>query len=174
MEYQRTYTLADIGRRLDRPRTTINDWAYQFREFLPTVGTGRTMRYKEDCLEIFGLISKMKDAGEPPELIRDALRQICREIIVTDEDDGPKPYLAYLADVITGMQREIADLRDRLDDRSEQEAERIAGMKEQLGSIQQVLVMQQEQMQEIATTLSRVETYGKKKSFWSRLWGREQ
>lgn len=93
-EIRRTYSLVDVAERLGRARTTLADWARQSRDFLPTVGSGRTMRYTEEALEVFGLISKMKDVNEPPEYIRQQLRGLVTEIIVpTTEDDDGKPYL---------------------------------------------------------------------------------
>ena len=78
----------DIARKIDRPRTTVKDWLDLFREYIPVVGSGRTQRYEEEAVEIFALISKMKDAGEPNELIRQMLQQNVKEISVTTVDDG--------------------------------------------------------------------------------------
>ena len=61
--YKRSYSLADIARKLNRPRTTVQAWRDQFKPYLPTVsGTkGRTLRYEESALSIFELIARMKD-----------------------------------------------------------------------------------------------------------------
>lgn len=120
--YERTYTLADLARQLDRPRTTVKDWAELFREFLPTIGSGRTMRYKEECAEIFTVIAKMKDANEPNELIRQHLRRIVSEITVTTaDDDEPRSVLADVFDsykklltVVHHQQGTIDDLHDEV------------------------------------------------------------
>lgn len=115
-EIRRTYSLVDVAERLGRARTTLADWARQFRDFLPTVGSGRTMRYTEEALEVFGLISKMKDANEPPEYIRQQLRGLVTEIIVpmTEDDDG-KPYLMQLAEELDVIKRRMVIMKERLE-----------------------------------------------------------
>jgi chromosome segregation ATPase len=115
MEIKRTYSLVDIAERLRRPRTTLADWARQFREFLPTVGSGRTMRYTEEAVEVFGLISKMKDANEPPEYIKEQLRGVVSEIVVpmADNDNG-KPYLMHLAGELNQIKQAMAMLAEQI------------------------------------------------------------
>lgn len=112
VEIKRTYSLVEVAERLGRARTTLADWSRQFREFLPTVGAGRSMRYTEEAVEIFGLISKMKDANEPPESIREQLRGVVSEIIIpmTDDDEG-KPYLMQLAGEIDQLKRAVVMLK---------------------------------------------------------------
>ncbi|WP_010649850.1 MerR family transcriptional regulator [Oceanobacillus massiliensis] len=74
-DYQRSYSLSDIARQLGRPRTTVQEWRNQFKQYLPTVsGTeGRTLRYDEKAVALFELIARMKDANEPPSMIEKAL-----------------------------------------------------------------------------------------------------
>ncbi|REE54711.1 MerR-like DNA binding protein [Paenibacillus taihuensis] len=118
-DFKRTYTLVDISERLGRPRTTLADWARQFKEFLPTIGSGRTMRYNEAALEVFGLISKMKDANEPPEYIKEQLRGVVTEIIVpmTDDDEG-KPYLMQLAGEVVQLKEALGMMYQQLQQQS--------------------------------------------------------
>lgn len=113
MEMKRTYSLVDVAERLGRARTTLADWSRQFRDFLPTVGTGRSMRYTEEAVEVFGLISKMKDANEPPEAIREQLRGMVREIIVTP-DGGGQPYLMQLSSGLNDMESALRMMAERL------------------------------------------------------------
>lgn len=183
MDFKRTYTLVDIADRLGRARTTLGDWARQFREFLPTVGSGRSMRYTEEAVEIFGLISKMKDANEPPEYIREQLRSMVTEIIVpmTDDDEG-KPYLMQLAGEVDQLKQAVVMLAQRLEDvttyndearrelaEARQEtavaAERLSGRIEDVSiSIRdEIRKMQEQTNAQLGEILSRVETYGKRK-----------
>lgn len=97
--YKRSYSLADIARKLNRPRTTVQAWRDQFKPYLPTVsGTkGRTLRYEESALSIFELIARMKDDNEPPEMIETALKQNVNFLIVEDdEDDDDTPFIATM------------------------------------------------------------------------------
>lgn len=97
--YKRSYSLADIARKLNRPRTTVQAWRDQFKPYLPTIsGTkGRTLRYEESALSIFELIARMKDDNEPPEMIEAALKQNVNFLIVEDdEDDDETPFIATM------------------------------------------------------------------------------
>jgi hypothetical protein len=178
-EFRRTYTLVDMAERLGRPRTTLADWARQFREFLPTVGSGRTMRYNEAALEVFGLISKMKDANEPPEYIREQLRGVVTEIIVpmTDDDEG-KPYLMQLAGEVDQLKQAVVmlaqqmealttvndDTRRQVASTTEQLSERIADVQTSLGD--EIRKGQEQTRAQLGEILSRVDTYGKRKRWW--------
>ena len=39
--FRKTYSLSEIGELIGRPATTVTTWKNQFREFLPSVGSGR-------------------------------------------------------------------------------------------------------------------------------------
>ena len=131
MEIKRTYSLVDVAERLGRKRTTLADWAREFRDFLPTVGEGRSKRYTESALEVFGLISRMKDASEPTDYIHEQLRGVVTEIIVpmTNDDDG-KPYLMQLAGEVDQLKQAIVMLAEQNDGlrRELDEARREAAM----------------------------------------------
>lgn len=176
MEIKRTYSLVDVAERLAKPRTTLADWSRQFREFLPTVGSGRSIRYTEEAVEVFGLIAKMKDANEPPEIIREQLRGVVTEIVVqmTDDDDG-KPYLMQLASEVDQLKRAVVMLAEQIqamttenDEARRQVAaatehltERIAEVADDLrDDIRKGHLETQEQLGAI---LSRVDTYGKRR-----------
>lgn len=127
---EKTYNLTDIARIVKRPRTTLNVWVDLFREYLPTIGSGRTLRYREKAIEIFGIISKLKDENAPNELIANTLRGYVDEITIEAPKDSPAPVLANLPELIHTMalqlqqQRdEIDALRDELNDRDERRLE---------------------------------------------------
>lgn len=188
MEIKRTYSLVDVAEKLGRPRTTLADWARQFREFLPTVGTGRSMRYKEDALEVFGLISKMKDANEPPEYIREQLRSVVTEIIIpmTDDDDG-KPYLMQLSGEVDQLKQAVVRLAEQVQAlttandvarreavaTSEQLSERISNVSNSLGALREEQDQQNSQVMAelgfIGNSLKRIETH-KKSPWWKFKW----
>ncbi|MDA2638678.1 DUF3967 domain-containing protein [Bacillus sp. FSL R12-0069] len=100
--YKKTYSLADIARILQKPRTTIQAWRDQFKPYLATVpGTkGRTLRYQRESLELFKLIANMKDAQEPPDVIENVLKGAVNYIVIdedTIQDDGMnKPILQIM------------------------------------------------------------------------------
>ncbi|MEK4678133.1 MULTISPECIES: DUF3967 domain-containing protein [Bacillus] len=100
--YKKTYSLADIARILQKPRTTIQAWRDQFKPYLATVpGTkGRTLRYQRESLELFKLIANMKDAQEPPDVIENVLKGTVNYIVIDEDaiqDDGMnKPILQIM------------------------------------------------------------------------------
>lgn len=186
MEIKRTFSLVDIAERLGRPRTTLADWARQFKEFLPTVGSGRTMRYTEEAIEVFGLISKMKDANEPPEFIKEQLRGVIREIIVpmTDDDDG-KPYLMQLAGEVDQLKQAVVMLAEQIQalttendetkrDFAEARREAAAGTDKLYGRIEdisnslqeEIRKGQQETREQLGEIVSRMDTYGRRRGFF--------
>lgn len=176
---KRSYSLVEIAERLRRPRTTLADWSRQFREFLPTVGSGRSLRYTEEAIEVFGLISKMKDSNEPPEYIREHLRGVVTEIVVPmTDDDGGTPYLVQLASEVDQLKRAVVLLAERMEmlmtdhDGARRE---LAATTEQLNSrlaevsntLQEELRKGQEDTrQQLGEILTRVETHGKRKRWW--------
>ncbi|WP_404470633.1 DUF3967 domain-containing protein [Sutcliffiella horikoshii] len=99
--YKRSYSLADIARKLNRPRTTVQAWRDQFKAYLPTIsGTkGRATRYEVEALTLFELIAKMKDDNEPPEMIEKTLKQNVNFITVDEEDEEDEaPFMLQMAD----------------------------------------------------------------------------
>lgn len=112
------------------------------------------MRYNEAALEVFGLISKMKDANEPVEYIKEQLRGMVTEIIVpmTDDDEG-KPYLMQLTEELElikrgmvvmmeqvkilktendGLRRELAEARWEASTSTNQLAEQLINVSQQM------------------------------------------
>ncbi|OMH24320.1 DUF3967 domain-containing protein [Bacillus thuringiensis] len=105
--YKKTYSLADIARILQKPRTTIQAWRDQFKLYLPTVpGTkGRTLRYQRESLELFKLIANLKDAQEPPDVIENVLKGTVNYIVIdeetTQDDIMNKPILEIMHENMT-------------------------------------------------------------------------
>lgn len=107
--YKRTYSLADISRKLGRPRTTLQAWRDSYKPYIPTVsGTkGRATRYDENSIRILELIMRMKDDNEPPEMIEKAPRDNSTYLVVDADDkdaDETTPFVPALYDSM----REIA------------------------------------------------------------------
>jgi DNA-binding transcriptional MerR regulator len=67
-------TMAEIARRLDLPESTVRYYRDRFSEFIPSVGDGRTRRYKPEALEVLRLIADAMRAGIPAENVTAALR----------------------------------------------------------------------------------------------------
>jgi len=112
---EKTYNLTDIARIVKRPRTTLTVWVDLFREYLPTIGSGRTLRYRENAIEIFGIISKLKDEGAPNELIANTLRGYVGEITIEAAADNPSPVLANLPELLHAMAAQLQQQRDEID-----------------------------------------------------------
>ncbi|MDR9854771.1 hypothetical protein RJP21_14240 [Paenibacillus sp. VCA1] len=153
------------------------------------------MRYTEEAIEIFGLISKMKDANEPPEYIKEQLRGVVHEIIVpmTMDDDG-KPYLMQLAGEVDqikqaiimladqiqtlmtdndGTRRELTEVRREVASTTEQLSGRIENLSSNLQD--EIRKGQQEtsvQLRQISERLSRIETNGKRRGLFG--WVRQE
>lgn len=182
MMIKRTYSLVDIAQKLKRPRTTLADWSTQFREFIPTIGSGRTMRYTEEALEVFALISRMKDVNEPPEMIRTQLLENFRVITIQpaaeDEETGKQPYLVQLAGDVDDLKRAVVMLSEQIQAlttendgvrrevtaTAEKLSGRIADVSDSLRD--EMRKGQQETNAQLGEILSRVDTYGKRKWFW--------
>ncbi len=123
---------------------------------------------------MFGLISRMKDANEHTDSIREQLRGVVREIIVpmTNDDDG-KPYLMQLAGEIDqlkravvmlaeqndGLRRELDEARREAATGTEQLSGRISDVQNSLGD--EIRKGQEQTSAQLGEILSRVDTYGK-------------
>jgi transposase-like protein len=158
MDFERTYTLTDIARKIGKPRTTLNEWLEQFRQYIPSIGSGRTTRYKSEAIEIFSLISKMKEAGEPNELIHQVLRQNVPEIAVTVEDEQ-KPMLAQIADSYMELHSVMQEMKERYEQQQ----------KELLDRIERLEKAQEERDLKLTETLRQLLEERRKKRFWSFL-----
>ncbi|MBL4952169.1 MerR family transcriptional regulator [Neobacillus sp. YIM B02564] len=122
------YSLSEIARIMKKPRTTLKEWSDLFKEYLPTTGHGRAMRYRKEAIELFQLIAKMKESNEPNEEIRNQLGQIVKEIVITEEDESQKPYMVDVFDGIKRMAQRYGELSEKYDELSED----VADMKEMI------------------------------------------
>ncbi len=67
-------TIADIARALDLPESTVRYYRDRFSEFVPSVGEGRTRRYRAEALEVLRCIADAMRARTPAEDVRAALQ----------------------------------------------------------------------------------------------------
>ena len=129
--FRKTYSLAEIGELIGRPATTVTTWKNQFREYLPSVGSGRNKRYTEESLHLFQLIEKMKDANEPLEMIRERLKETATEIIVeTTENEAKPPLMQGLLESYTSILTVMDEQREEMQLMREEQREEMQAMKE--------------------------------------------
>ncbi|UUZ86394.1 MerR family transcriptional regulator [Paenibacillus sp. P26] len=87
---KRTYKLTEIAGKLGITRSTLADWSNQFREFLPTITIGDSLRYTEEAIEIFEIISKMKHSHKSLSHIKDHLKDMRnKELAAVKEEEKP-------------------------------------------------------------------------------------
>ena len=67
-------TIAYIARALDLPESTVRYYRDRFSEFVPSVGEGRTRRYRAEALEVLRCIADAMRARTPAEDVRAALQ----------------------------------------------------------------------------------------------------
>ncbi|MEC0276875.1 hypothetical protein [Peribacillus frigoritolerans] len=131
-ESRKTYSLADIGRKLGRPRTTVAYWADNFQMYLPTVGSGRNKRYKHSALELFQIIERMNESNEPKELIEEELQNHATEITIPDEQDEKQPLYNEIIDSYKNMAAALAAQNELLIEQNEQREREFNEMKEMM------------------------------------------
>ncbi|MFG6115374.1 MerR family transcriptional regulator [Halobacillus sp. MO56] len=185
IDYERTYSLADIAKKMNRPRPTLQSWKEQFSEFLPSVGSGRSMRYEEEALEIFMTIEKLKGIGEPKEKIRDVLRssitlntkddpnELLSEPVVNKMQDG---YEAFLQE-IKAQNDLLREQNDTFHRQNQERKKEFEELKEQFERIHQTSKASHEAVitnisrrdELLMKTLKEMMEQKKKESFWSRL-----
>ncbi|SEA22924.1 MerR HTH family regulatory protein [Thalassobacillus cyri] len=185
IDYERTYSLADIAKKMNRPRPTLQSWKEQFSEFIPSVGSGRSRRYEDEALEIFMTIEKLKGRGEPKEKIRDVLRSSFTMKTKDDSNDLlPKPVINTIQDGYEAFLQEIKAqnnlLREQNDTFHRQNQERkkeFEELREQFEHIHQTSKASHEAVisnisrrdELLMKTLKEMMEQKKKESFWSRL-----
>ena len=172
MEYKRTYSLAEIARKLKKAPTTVSTWRSQYKEFLPTIGHGKGRRYTEEALEIFALIAKMKSGQEPHERIVEVLREVASEIVVyDDEDDERVPILQEMAQGYANILQIIQDQQDII----QRQEEAMQAIQEKLDTMDTHMNSQDKRLEErdrkLMETL-RLLQEDKQKSWWDRIRGR--
>ncbi|MBP1963157.1 MerR family transcriptional regulator [Paenibacillus aceris] len=80
---KRTYKVNEIASKIGKTRAAVMEWSNHFREFLPTIVVGRSIRYTEEAIEIFQIISKMKDDNKPLKLIREHLQDMRQKVYIS-------------------------------------------------------------------------------------------
>lgn len=180
---KKTYSLAETAVKVGRPRTTLADWRHQFREFIPSVGEGRRERYTDEAAEIFALIGKMKDAQEPPEIIREQLRGVVREIVIHEEPDlGMTPFFAGITQDVQDLKAAVVELKIQLNEIQatdggtrqavEDVSRRIEAVTEKMTAIDEIKARQDahtDALTEIGEALRRIDTHGKGRK-WFEFW----
>lgn len=132
--HQRTYSLAQIAIKLDRPASTVRTWKDQYNEYVEStsIGKGRNKRYRGDAVRIFSLINEMKDRNEPHELIQQTLAQNVEQIVYTPDDEDHPPALmneildSYrnIVEVMKSQEDRIKELESYIKESNEQAKQR--------------------------------------------------
>ena len=63
MAENRLYSVAAIAKLLDVPESTLHYWKNRFDEVLPSVGRGRSKRFRPEAVEIFRTIGRLLGQG---------------------------------------------------------------------------------------------------------------
>lgn len=170
---KKTYSLAEIAVKVGRPRTTLADWRHQFREFIPSVGGGRRERYTDEAAEIFALIGKMKDAQEPPEIIREQLRGVVREIVIHEEPDlGMTPFFAGITEDVQALKVAVVALKTQLDEMQATDdgtRQAVEDVGRRIDDVTERMDAQSTTLDGIGEALRRIDTHGKGRK-WFEFW----
>lgn len=71
----RLLTIAEIARQLGLPESTVRYYRDRFEAFVPSVGEGRTRRYRPEAVEVLRFVADAMRAGVPAEEVEAALRE---------------------------------------------------------------------------------------------------
>ena len=178
---KRVYTLQEIAKILQRPRSTVDSWRDLFEEYLPTIGEGRNRRYKREALNIFETISQMKDAHETNEEIRRYLSSLVTEITVSNEDEAAPPFLRNIYNGYMEVLEENAKILEE-NVRLREELQEIKESQSEMNNKLDILINQGKtdnneaitnDYEEVVEENNEVEEEKKeeKKSFWVKLFG---
>ncbi|NHN30150.1 MerR family transcriptional regulator, partial [Paenibacillus agricola] len=108
---KKTYKLIEIAHKLGKMRTTVTDWSNQYREFLPTIVTNGSLRYTEGAVEIFEIISKMRDANKSIKHIKDHLQEIRQKALIKISENE-KPVSPNVHNLNIQLSKETMELRN--------------------------------------------------------------
>ncbi|WP_270885907.1 MerR family transcriptional regulator [Paenibacillus aestuarii] len=86
MTVKKTYKLSEIATKLGKKRSTLAEWSNQFREFLPTSGSGSMLKYSEDTMEVFQVIAKMREMHKSYANIKDYLKNRGQRAFIASVD----------------------------------------------------------------------------------------
>lgn len=127
MDRLKTYTLTEISDILDKPRSTVREWKDDFEPYLPVIGHGRNMRYKEEALEIFRIIADMKADGASREIIEGVLRDTSTEIMVYEHEEAKNP--------IAELVRAYDEIAKGLAEQNEQWRQRFEALNQEMAKL---------------------------------------
>ncbi len=88
---KRTYKITEIAGKIGKTRAAVVEWSNYFREFLPTKAVGGSLRYTEEAIEIFEIISKMSDANKSLKFIKEHLQEMRQKAIIALNDEKTSP-----------------------------------------------------------------------------------
>lgn len=81
---ERTYSLIDIARHLDRPESTVRHWRDTFADFLPVHGSGRARRYPREAVAVFESIAAAYSEGLSTEAVQARLNATYEKTVTID------------------------------------------------------------------------------------------
>jgi len=102
----KTYTIAEISRRIDVPESTLRYRSKLFRKFIPTVGRGRRKRFEECSLGRLKQIDKYFSEGMNTDDIVITLEKSYGPEI-TLEDSRPKETKTITKKEVVKMQEKV-------------------------------------------------------------------
>lgn len=97
----RLLTIAEIARQLGLPESTVRYYRDRFEAFVPSVGEGRTRRYRPEAVEVLRFVADAMRAGVPAEEVEAALRE---RFAITVE---PQQYGAVTQQQSAAIMREL-------------------------------------------------------------------
>jgi hypothetical protein len=121
-EQQGLMTLKDIAARLGLPESSLRKYRDVFPQFIPSVGTGRDRRYRDEAVEVFRTIREMREvshlAWEDMESRLAARFPVNTEMLTSGDRDAEEPGLAAeletrLSDVERMVRRTLALLESQ-------------------------------------------------------------
>ncbi|HEY8394946.1 MAG TPA: MerR family transcriptional regulator [Thermaerobacter sp.] len=144
---ERLLTLAEIARRLGLPESTVRYYRNRFRAYVPSVGEGKTRRYRPEALDVLRFVADAIRAGVPAEDIEAALRERFalnvepQRQATTQQPQGAAILRELVADAVADVVREAVAQRTAA---LEEELRRL---REELAATREELVQQAEREQ---------------------------
>jgi DNA-binding transcriptional MerR regulator len=169
-------TIAEIARRLNIPESTVRYYRDRFAAYIPDIGEGRSRRYKSETIEVIRFISDSMKAGIPVEDIESMLQaRFSVNVEPQQQSSGTQQQSSamILREMLGDAMRDILEqhataIREEMALREERLLTEIATVREENQRLREVIEQYNQTLHEVSTTLSRVETYGKR-SWWKRL-----
>lgn len=190
-------TIAEIAKRLELPESTVRYYRNRFDEYIPSVGEGRSRRYKKEALEVFAVIADGLRNNETATSVKNTLdRTFPRNIDI--EDEPQQPMAVEQQQLISGQQaiafkqamEEMAAALSRIADQEEE----IKNLKEEVVKLHKIQEQQDnerrineserekelvernrwvdEQLRQITERQIAQAEEKKKRTFWQKLLGK--